>query len=115
MRAGLAIKPGTPLEAAEALLPSIDLLLVMTVEPGFGGQHFRPEMLDKVRAAAARRAAHGAAWPIEVDGGIAADTAPLARAAGADVFVAGNAIFRQNQPHICLEALRKAVTRKATA
>ena len=111
MRAGLAIKPGTPFEAAEPLLPAIDLLLVMTVEPGFGGQEFRAAMLDKVRAAAAWRDRHRADFLIEVDGGIAPGTAGGARAAGADIFVAGNAIYSQHQPRLALETLRREVAR----
>jgi len=108
-RAGLAIKPGTPLAAAEPYLGAIDLLLVMTVEPGFGGQAFMADMMPKVRDAAAWRAKHGARWLIEVDGGIAPDTAPVARAAGAEVFVAGNAIYAEPDPRRALEALRDAV------
>ncbi len=109
-RAGLALKPATPLEAAAPWLDAIDLLLVMTVEPGFGGQRFMPRMLDKVRAAHDLRRAAGGTFRIEVDGGIAPDTAPLARAAGADVFVAGNAVFGQPSPAVALEALRTSVT-----
>jgi ribulose-phosphate 3-epimerase len=108
-RAGLAIKPGTPLSAAEGCLPSIDTLLVMTVEPGFGGQSFMADMLPKVREARDRRAAIGAPFLIEVDGGIAPDTARRCAAAGADVFVAGNSIFHAPDAHAALEALRAAV------
>ena len=108
-RVGLALKPGTPLTAAEPHLANLDLLLVMTVEPGFGGQAFMTGMMDKVREAVAWRARHGAGWLIEVDGGIAADTARLARAAGAEVFVAGHAIYRQPDPKAALGALRDAV------
>ena len=108
-RAGLAIKPGTPFAAAEPFLGAIDLLLVMTVEPGFGGQEFRPEMLDKVRAARAWRERHGAHFLIEVDGGIAPDTAARARAAGAEAFVAGHAVYGQPDPRGALEALRASV------
>ena len=108
-RVGLALKPGTPLAAAEPHLGAIDLLLVMTVEPGFGGQEFMRDQLDKVRAAVAWRARHGARFAIEVDGGIASDTAREARAAGAEVFVAGHAIYRQNEPRLALEALRTAI------
>ena len=108
-RAGLALKPGTPLSAAEPFLPDLDLLLVMTVEPGFGGQAFMPVMLEKVRAAAARRGAHGARYLIEVDGGIAPDTAGAARGAGAEVFVAGHSIYRQRVPRAALAALREAI------
>jgi len=108
-RVGLAIKPGTPFEAAVPLLAELDLLLVMTVEPGFGGQSFRPAMLEKVKAAKAWRAAHGGRFLIEVDGGIGPDTAPAARAAGAEVFVAGHAIYRQPDPAAAIAGLRSAI------
>jgi len=108
-RAGLALKPGTPFAAAAAWLESIDLLLVMTVEPGFGGQAFMPEMLDKVRAAHAARADGRGSFLIEVDGGIGPGTAQLARAAGADAFVAGNAIFAQPDPARALAELRSEI------
>jgi len=108
-RAGLAIKPGTAFAEAEPFLGAIDLLLVMTVEPGFGGQEFMPEMLDKVRAARAWRERHGARLLIEVDGGIAPGTAARARAAGAEAFVAGHAVYGQPDPRAALEALRASV------
>ncbi len=108
-RVGLALKPGTPLAAAEPWLADLDLLLVMTVEPGFGGQAFLREMLPKVRAAREWRAAHGARYLIEVDGGISPVTAPECRTAGADVFVAGNSVYRQGDPARALEALRAAI------
>ncbi len=107
--AGLALKPDTPLAAAEPYLGAIDLLLVMTVEPGFGGQVFMAPMLDKVRAAAAWRKSHGARYLVEVDGGIGPATAPEAAAAGAEVFVAGNAVFHASDPRAALEALRAAI------
>jgi ribulose-phosphate 3-epimerase len=110
-RVGLALKPGTPFASAERYLEDLDLLLVMTVEPGFGGQAFMPEMLEKVRAAAAWREARGARYLIEVDGGIAPDTARTARAAGADVFVAGHSVYRQSDPHVALANLRGAIRR----
>lgn len=108
-RAGLALKPRTPIEDAAPHLGAIDLLLVMTVEPGFGGQAFMEPMLDKVRAAAAWREHHGARFLIEVDGGIAPDTARRARAAGADVFVAGNAVYGRGDPLAALGELRAAI------
>ena len=108
-RVGLAIKPGTPFTAAERHLADLDLLLVMTVEPGFGGQEFMDDMLPKVTAAAAWREKHGGHYLIEVDGGIAPDTARLARAAGAEVFVAGNAVYRERDPHVALAVLRQAI------
>ena len=108
-RVGLALKPGTPLREAEPHLEGLDLLLVMTVEPGFEGQAFLSGMLDKVRAAAAWRARHGGRFLIQVDGGIAVSTARDARLAGADVFVAGHAIYRQADPRGAIEGLRAAV------
>jgi ribulose-phosphate 3-epimerase len=108
-RVGLALKPATPLDAAEKYLDAVDTLLVMTVEPGFGGQGFMRPQLEKVRAAVAWRAKHGARFVIQVDGGIAPETARESRAAGAEVFVAGHAIYRQPEPRLALEALRAAI------
>lgn len=108
-KAGLALKPGTPFEAAIPHLGKLDLLLVMTVEPGFGGQAFMSEMLEKVRAAAAIRATKRLGFAIEVDGGIGPTTARAAREAGADVFVAGHAIYRQGDPAAALAEMREAV------
>ena len=108
-RAGLAIKPGTPFAAAAPYLPDLDLFLVMTVEPGFGGQAFMADMMDKVSAARDERARRGLGFLIEVDGGIGEATAKVARAAGADVFVAGHAVFRAEQPRRALADLRAAV------
>jgi ribulose-phosphate 3-epimerase len=108
-RVGLALKPATPLAAAEPHLEALDLLLVMTVEPGFEGQAFLPVMLDKVREAAAWRARHAGRFLIQVDGGIAPATAREARRAGAEVFVAGHAIYRQADPRRALEGLRAAL------
>jgi ribulose-phosphate 3-epimerase len=108
-RAGLALKPGTPYAAAAEYLPDLDLLLVMTVEPGFGGQAFMPEMMEKVSAARDERSRRRLEFVIEVDGGIAETTARTARAAGADVFVAGHAVFRAADPRAALAGLRAAV------
>lgn len=105
-RAGLALRPGTPFESAAPWLDQLDLLLVMTVEPGFGGQAFMPAMLEKVRSAAAARRERRLEFLIEVDGGIGSETGPLARRAGADVFVAGNAIYRHPDPAEALAGLR---------
>jgi ribulose-phosphate 3-epimerase len=91
---GLSLNPATPFEAVEPYLASIDLLLVMTVHPGFGGQAFRPEMMEKVKRANEWRDAHRSPLHIEVDGGIAAETAKLSIATGANVLVAGTSIFR---------------------
>src|SRR5262249_49033346 len=108
-KAGLAIKPGTPHAAAAPSLPDLDVFLVMTVEPGFGGQAFMPEMLEKVSEARALREKKQLSFRIEVDGGIADETAREARAAGADVFVAGHAVFHTPDPGAALAGLRAAV------
>jgi ribulose-phosphate 3-epimerase len=92
--AGLAISPATPVEEARKHLGEFDILLVMTVVPGFGGQSFLPAMLDKVRRAAEWRAGERVEFEIEVDGGITAATAAESVAAGANLLVAGTSIFR---------------------
>jgi ribulose-phosphate 3-epimerase len=91
---GVAVNPTRSLTTVEELLPHVDLLLVMTVEPGFGGQAFMPEVVPKVAEARAWREAHGAGFRIQVDGGIAPDTIAATARAGADVFVAGSSVFR---------------------
>ena len=93
-KAGLSIKPGTPLDQARPLFGRFDILLIMTVEPGFGGQAFIPEMLPKIRKAAQLREDLGLGFQIEVDGGITVETAALCRDAGADVMVAGTSVFK---------------------
>jgi len=108
-KAGLALKPGTRLDQALPLLDRLDLLLVMTVEPGFGGQAFLSDMLDKVREAARLRNADGHRFLIEVDGGIGPETARTCRQAGADVFVAGHALFRASDRAQALADLGAAV------
>lgn len=94
-RAGVAINPATPVGVLEEILEELDLLLVMTVNPGFGGQDFIPSTLPKIRRARQLLDARRLACELEVDGGIEPDTAPRAVAAGATVLVAGTAIFRQ--------------------
>ena len=90
-KAGLALNPGTPAEAAVPLLDMVDLICVMTVNPGFGGQKFIHSQVDKVRSL--RNMIGGRPINIEIDGGITPETAPLVTAAGADVLVAGSAVF----------------------
>ena len=94
LRAGIVLNPGTPAEAVEPHLAAVDLVLVMTVQPGFGGQPFRRDMLPKIAALDARRREKGLDFRIEVDGGIDLATAAECRAAGADTFVAGTSFFR---------------------
>jgi ribulose-phosphate 3-epimerase len=109
MRAGLSVRPGTPIEALEPHVEQVDLLLIMTVEPGFGGQAFMPGMMGKVRRAAEWRKARGLGYRIEVDGGIDPASAPLCREAGADTYVAGSSIYGQKRPLEALAALRAAI------
>ena len=104
--AGLAIKPGTPLEPYLEVLTGYDLLLVMTVEPGFGGQEFLAEVLPKVREARRRVSSGHLTLAIEVDGGINADTIVAAAEAGADVFVAGSAVYAADDPDRAVRDLR---------
>ena len=110
LRAGLALNPDTPFEAVEPYLGTVDLVLCMTVFPGFGGQSFMRRgdaQGAQVRAAAD---AGGLALDIEVDGGIDAATAPVVAAAGANVFVAGSAIFGHPRPWEAADAIRESVT-----
>jgi ribulose-phosphate 3-epimerase len=105
--AGLSVKPGTPLEPYLELLESFDTLLVMTVEPGFGGQEFMAEVLPKVRLAREHvRSGHLRLF-LEVDGGIDSDTIEAAAEAGADVFVAGSAVYGAEDPAKAVAALRE--------
>jgi ribulose-phosphate 3-epimerase len=106
LRAGLALSPATPLDSVEPFLGEFDILLVMTVVPGFGGQPFLPTMLEKVREAAGWRSEGRGQFLIEVDGGINAETAEECRAAGADVMVAGTSVFRANDVVAAIEGLR---------
>jgi len=104
--AGLALKPGTPLEDYLDVLTDFDTLLVMTVEPGFGGQSFIPDVLSKVRRARELTDTGHLTLFLEVDGGINADTIEQAAAAGADVFVAGSAVYGADDPSKAIAALR---------
>ena len=105
-KAGLSLNPGTPVEAVDNLLPDIDLILVMSVNPGFGGQSFIESQLAKIAALRERIDASGRAIELEVDGGINFETAPRAIAAGADVLVAGTATF-QNGPQAYADNIRR--------
>jgi ribulose-phosphate 3-epimerase len=106
---GVAVRPSQPLTLVDELLPHIDLLLVMTVEPGFGGQAFMPEVVPKIAAARAAREGAGADFRIQVDGGIAPATIGSTARAGADTFVAGSAIFgREDREQAARELLALA-------
>ena len=103
-RAGMALKPGTEIELYSDLLDQIDMLLIMTVEPGFGGQKFMANMMDKVRRSKAL-IGDRPIW-IQVDGGVSMDTIAIAREAGADTFVAGSAVFNSPDPAEMVKMLR---------
>ncbi len=107
-RPGLVLKPETPARAAFPYLGDIDLLLVMTVEPGFGGQRFMADMLPKIEALRGELSRRGLDVPIEVDGGIDRDTAPLVVQAGATVLVAGSALFGAVDFAAAVRELREA-------
>ena len=103
-RAGMALKPGTEIVLYSDLLSEIDMLLIMTVEPGFGGQKFMADMMDKVRRSKAL-IGDRPIW-IQVDGGISMETIAIAREAGADTFVAGSAVFNSPDPAEMVKMLR---------
>lgn len=107
-RAGIALKPGTDPEPYLDLLPEFDQVLVMTVEPGFGGQSFMLSTMEKVRRVRERIGADGADVWLQVDGGIDENSIEIARDAGADTFVAGSAVFRSDDPAAQVELLRSA-------
>ncbi len=104
--AGLALSPPSPIEQLEPFLGLFDILLVMTVNPGFGGQAFLPEMMEKVRRGAEWRNARGLDFHIEVDGGINPKTARISQEAGADVMVAGTSVFKADDAAAEMAALR---------
>ena len=103
-RAGLALKPGTSLDLYSELIDDVDMFLIMTVEPGFGGQKFMDSMMDKVRSA--RKLIGDRAIWLQVDGGISLETIEIARDAGADTFVAGSAVFNSPDPADMVTRLR---------
>ena len=109
-RAGLAVKPGTDVTPYLELLPEFDQLLVMTVEPGFGGQSFMAEMMPKVAAVRAAASAGALDVWVQVDGGITVDTIGIAAAAGADTFVAGSSVYGAPDAADAIAALRAATT-----
>ena len=106
-RASMAIKPGTPWEPYEELLPELDMVLVMTVEPGFGGQSFMAEQMPKVRAVRESVKKHGGDIWVQVDGGVSAKTIEQCAEAGADTFVAGSAVYGAASAADAVEDLRR--------
>lgn len=105
LKAGVSIKPKTPTSRILPLLPNLDMVLVMTVEPGFGGQSFMPDMMPKVEALRRIIDSKKLKCRLEVDGGINIDTAPIAVRAGAGVLVAGNSVFASKNPAKAVKAL----------
>lgn len=112
IRSGLAIKPGTPFEEITEMLDLVDMVLIMTVEPGFGGQSFMLEMMPKVERARRYLDQKGfsSTW-LQVDGGISLETIGIARKAGADTFVAGSAVYKSEDPAEMVEKLREIASR----
>ena len=105
-KAGLSVKPGTPVQEVFPYLDKLDLVLVMSVEPGFGGQKFMPSALEKLAALKAECAARGLSPWLEVDGGVDDTTAPLCVAAGANLLVAGSAVFGAKDPAAAVARLK---------
>ena len=108
-KVGVAVKPGTPFSFVEPFIEQIDLLLIMTVEPGFGGQSFMHEQMDKVKSARSRiELIKGGKPLIQVDGGISLETIGEAASAGANCFVAGSAVYKSADPENMVQLLRKS-------
>ena len=107
-RASMGLKPATPIEPYEDLLPELDMVLLMTVEPGFGGQKFLDLCLPKIRRARELMDKHGVETWLQVDGGISLDTIERCAEAGADVFVAGSAVYSADDPERMIADLRAA-------
>lgn len=109
VQAGVVINPATPIEMITEILSYVDLVLIMTVNPGFGGQSFIHEMIPKIKAIAELREKNNYNYEIEIDGGVNVETAKLCTDAGADVLVAGSAIFNESDRKKAIEDLRKAI------
>jgi ribulose-phosphate 3-epimerase len=107
-RAGVAVKPATPVESLFDLLDEVDQILVMTVEPGFGGQSFMPETMPKLRLLADQAQRRGSSVWLQVDGGIGESTIAQAAEAGADTFVAGSDVFGAHDPGAAIASLRSS-------
>ena len=108
MRAGIALTPQTPVSMLDYLMDKLDLILLMTVNPGFGGQSYLPAMTEKIRVLRDRVDDSGRSILLQVDGGIDVRTAPIAAQAGADLLVAGSAVFGEDDPAAALEQLKMA-------
>jgi ribulose-phosphate 3-epimerase len=113
-RAGMALKPATPIEPYADLLPELDMILVMTVEPGFGGQKFLDLCLPKIRRVRELISRHGGNVWLQVDGGVSPETIERCAEAGADVFVAGSAVFHADDPDSVVTRLREQAAAAST-
>lgn len=109
VKAGVVINPATPVSAITEILPSVDMVLVMTVNPGFGGQSFIHEAVPKIKQLDELRKAHGYEFEIEIDGGVNVDTAKLCTDAGADVLVAGSAVFNETDRATAIKNIRESI------
>jgi ribulose-phosphate 3-epimerase len=107
---GVVVSPHTPFDAMEPWVESCQMVLIMSVHPGFGGQAFIPEVLSKVEAARKWVDLHGLATDVQIDGGITTENAARAASAGANVLVAGSAVFREDDPAEAIRSLRSAAT-----
>jgi ribulose-phosphate 3-epimerase len=105
-RAAMALRPATPIEPYEDILPELDMILIMTVEPGFGGQKFLDVCVPKIRRTRELLDKHGLDLWIEIDGGVSVDTIERCAEAGADVFVAGSAVYAADNPNTMIDNLR---------
>jgi ribulose-phosphate 3-epimerase len=105
-RAAMALRPATPIEPYEDILPELDMILIMTVEPGFGGQKFLDVCVPKIRRTRELLDKHGLDLWIEIDGGVSVDTIERCAEAGADVFVAGSAVYAADNPNSMIDHLR---------
>ena len=109
IRPGVTLNPGTPVQAVEPILNMVDLVLVMSVNPGFGAQKFIPEVLGKVKELVRYRTVHGLDFLIEIDGGVDANNAEMLVSSGCDVLVAGNAVFGSGNPAEMARKIKNAV------
>ena len=114
-RVGLALKPATPFHEISSLIEHLDMVLIMTVEPGFGGQSFMHDMMGKVKEARKEIDSRffGKIW-LQIDGGVSLETIPEAAEAGADTFVAGSAVFKSENPGLMVDSLRSLATKSQT-
>ena len=114
-KAGLALKPATPFHEISSLIEHLDMVLIMTVEPGFGGQSFMHDMMGKVKEARKEIDSRffGKIW-LQIDGGVSLETIAEAAGAGADTFVAGSAVFKSGNPGLMVDSLRSLATKSQT-